>query len=53
VPIVFQEEFMTSTIEISERRPQFLVSTSNVDQEVQGIDLESADEEEPNDVDVE
>jgi len=36
VPTVFQEECMPSTIEIFAALPQFLVDTSNADEEVSG-----------------
>jgi len=51
VPLVFQEEFMTLTMEISKALPQFLVDTSNVDEEVKVVDIKFANEEEPKDVD--
>jgi len=50
---VFQEEFITSTIEISKALPQFLVDTCTVDKEVQVVDVDSTDKEEPVDVDIE
>ena len=42
---------MTSTMEISEAFPQFLMDTSNVDEELEVVEIASADEEEPDDVD--
>jgi len=47
VSLVFQEEFMTSTTEISARLPELLVDNSNVDVEVEVVDIEFDDEEEP------
>lgn len=52
-PIVFQDEIMTLTTEISEALPQFLVSTSNVHEEVQVVDVEYADKEKLDNVAVE
>jgi len=45
MPLVFPEEFMTPTIDISEVIPQFLIGTSNVDDEVQVVDVEPANKE--------
>jgi len=47
VPLVFQEEFMTSTMKISAAVPELLADISNVDVE-EVVEIESADEEEPN-----
>jgi len=47
VPLVFQEEFMTSTMEMSDALPNVLVDNSNVDIEVEVVDVEFADEHEP------
>ena len=44
---------MTLTTEISEALPQFLVSTSNVHEEVQVVDVEYADKEKLDNVAVE
>jgi len=46
VPLVLQEEFMTSTVEISAALPELLIDNSNVDVDVEVVDVESADEEE-------
>jgi len=46
VPLVFQEEFMTSTMEISIALLELLVDNSNVDVEVEVVDIESVNEEE-------
>jgi len=51
VPLMFLEEFMTSTMEISETLPQFLVDTSDVDEEVEVVDIAPANKEDPCDVD--
>ena len=51
VPLVFQEEFMTSTMEMSDALLNVLVDNSNVDIEVEVLDVESADEDEPNEGD--
>ena len=46
MPLVFQEEFMTSTMEISIALLELLVDNSNVDVEVEVVDIESVNEEE-------
>jgi len=47
VPVVFQEEFMTSTMKISVVLLELLVDNSNLNIEVEVVDIEYADEEEP------
>jgi len=46
-PLVFQEEFMTSIMEISTAPPHLPVDNSNVNVEAEVVDVESADEDEP------
>jgi len=50
-PLVFQEEFMTSTVEMSDALPDVLVDNNHVDIEVEAVDVASADEDEPNEED--
>ena len=45
LPLVFQEDFMTSTMEMSDALPNGLVDNANVDIEVEVVHVESADED--------
>ena len=45
VSFVFQEEYMTPTMDVSVALPDILVDTSNVDDEVEVVDVASDDEE--------
>jgi len=47
VPLIFQEEFMTLTMEISTTLPNVLLDNSNVDVELEVVGVESFDEDEP------
>jgi len=47
VLVVFQKEFMTSTMEISAALPNVFIDNSNVDVGVEVVDVESVDEDEP------
>jgi len=48
VPLVFQEEFTTSTMEVFTALVELPIDNSNVDGKVEVFDIKSANEEESN-----